>query len=187
VPEWAGAFRELQDWPDLPIVCDNNLLASSRAHFERVIDRLKRHRGVDFNQGLDARLLTMDIARRLAELDGIFRLSWDTPAQEGAVFDALTRLWAAAIPKDRIRCYVLIGYNDTAEFAHDRCRSLVALGILPNPQRYVPLDSLTRRYVGPGWTDKELTRICRYYARESLWAMRRGGEFRIPYEEFDAS
>jgi len=58
VPKIEGKFKELDDWPDLPIICDNNLLASSQPHFDRVIDRLKKHEWADFNQGLDARLLT---------------------------------------------------------------------------------------------------------------------------------
>ena len=36
-----GGFRELPDWPDLPVITDNNLLAASEKHFDRVIDRLK--------------------------------------------------------------------------------------------------------------------------------------------------
>ena len=53
-----GKLQELDDWPTRPIVCDNNLLACSKKHFDSVIDRLKPLSGIDFNQGLDARLLT---------------------------------------------------------------------------------------------------------------------------------
>lgn len=42
-------FRELAEWPIARIVCDNNLLACSDAHFERVIDSLLLISGVDFN------------------------------------------------------------------------------------------------------------------------------------------
>lgn len=37
-----GGFHELADWPDLPIITDNNLFAASPAHFDRVMDRLER-------------------------------------------------------------------------------------------------------------------------------------------------
>jgi len=53
-----GGFRELPDWPDLPVITDNNLLAASEKHFDRVIDRLKLIGWADFEQGLDPRLLT---------------------------------------------------------------------------------------------------------------------------------
>ncbi|MBU2249138.1 MAG: hypothetical protein KKD77_20495, partial [Gammaproteobacteria bacterium] len=68
VPKIEGELRELENWDPKPIICDNNLLACSKAHFDRVIDRLKPIRGVDFNQGLDARLLTVHHVGRLKEL-----------------------------------------------------------------------------------------------------------------------
>ncbi len=43
VPKNEGKLIELNEWPDLPVVCDNNLLGSSVEHFDRVIDRLKVH------------------------------------------------------------------------------------------------------------------------------------------------
>ena len=48
-----GKLRELDDWPIRPIICDNNLLACSRVHFDDVIDKLKPLSWCDFNQGLD--------------------------------------------------------------------------------------------------------------------------------------
>ena len=58
----------MEDWPDLPVLCDNNLLAAPLSHFDKVIDRLIRHGWCDFNQGVDARLLTDYHARRIAEI-----------------------------------------------------------------------------------------------------------------------
>jgi hypothetical protein len=55
-------FYELPDekWTPKKMICDNNLLAASKGHFDHVIDRLKEANitGIDFNGGLDARLLT---------------------------------------------------------------------------------------------------------------------------------
>src|SRR5512137_336971 len=70
VPKLEGDLRELDDWDVKPIICDNNLLATSDQHFDKVIDRLLEHRlkGIDFNQGLDARILTDHHAQRFAEL-----------------------------------------------------------------------------------------------------------------------
>ena len=51
VPRIEGALVELKHWDPQPMVCDNNLLACSRAHFDRVIDKLKPVKQVDFNQG----------------------------------------------------------------------------------------------------------------------------------------
>jgi len=173
-----GDLKELDDWPINPIVCDNNLLACSKRHFDRVIDRLKPLRGIDFNQGLDARLLTGYHANRLAELDCMARLAFDHVDYESSFMAAFEKLRRAKIPKSRIRVYVLIGYKDTPEDALYRLRAVARLGIDPNPMRYNPLNTLQRdSYVAPGWTDRELTRFVRYWANLRYFRA-------VPFEDF---
>lgn len=160
-----GKLRELKEWPIRPIVCDNNLLACSQKHFNRVVDKLKPLKNIDFNQGLDARLLTKYHAKRLSELDCMVRLAFDNIEAESQFMAAFERLREASIPKSRIRVYVLVGYKDTPEDALYRLQTVNGLGILPNPMRYNPLDTLARdSYVAPGWTDRELTRYVRYWS-----------------------
>jgi len=78
VPCIEPEYGELDDWPDKPILCDNNLLAATAAHFDRVCDRLEKHPWCDFEQGLDARLLSEHHAKRLARLpQAMVRLSLD--------------------------------------------------------------------------------------------------------------
>jgi len=181
VPRAEGQFRELDDWPVAPIVCDNNFLASSRAHFDRAIDRLKpiRKRGIDFNQGLDARLMTPYHAHRLAELHCLARLAFDHVSLEAKFLQAYQCLRDAGFPKSRIRCYVLIGYDDTPDDALYRLRLVHQLGIKPFPGRYQPLDALHKdAYIAPGWTDQELRRYQHYWSRLHYHA-------HIPFEEFD--
>jgi len=178
VPRIEGQLRELDDWPVKPIVCDNNLLACSRRHFDTVIDKLKPLPGVDFNQGLDARLLTQYHADRLAELDCMTRLAFDHVNDEETLQAAYEKLRRAKIPKKRIRVYVLIGYHDTPEDALYRLQVVAKLGIDPNPMRYNPLDTMRRdSYVGPGWTDRELARYVRYWANLRWFRA-------VPFENF---
>ncbi len=166
VPRIEGELRELDDWPVRPIICDNNLLACSVAHFDRVVDRLKPLHGIDFNQGLDARLLRAYHADRLAELDCMVRLAWDNVALEPIVMGAIDRLRAAGFPKARIRCMVLIGYEDTPGDARYRLETLWRMGIKPNPMRYNPLDAMRRdTYVGAHWTDRLERTYMRYWGR----------------------
>jgi len=173
-----GQLRELNDWPVRPIVCDNNLLACSRVHFDSVIDKLKPLRGIDFNQGLDARLLTEYHADRLAELDCMVRLAFDSVSYEVDFMCAFEMLRAAGFPKHRIRVYVLVGFRDTPDDALYRLRTVAGLGIDPNPMRYNPLDTLRRdSYVGPNWTDSELTRYVRYWANLRYFRA-------VPFEDF---
>ena len=170
---------ELADWPARPIVCDNNFLACSDAHFNRTIDRLKLLKQVDFNQGLDARLLTKKRAGRLAELDmKVVRLAWDNTGMEHDYLRAVQLLTDAGFPKKLLRTYVLIGFMDTQEDALYRLETIRDLGIWPNPMRYQPLDSLRKNsYVGPHWTDSELKRFMRYWANLRYTKA-------IPFEDF---
>lgn len=179
VPRIEGELRELDDWEPKPIVCDNNLLACSRAHFDRVIDRLKPLSGVDFNQGLDARLLTDYHAQRLAELKTkCIRLAWDDVRTESRFMAAFERLRKAGFSTRHIRVYVLIGFNDTPQDALYRLEKIRGLGAWLNPMRYQPLNAQRRNeYVAPGWTDHELKRFMRYWSRQA-WLEH------IPFEEF---
>jgi hypothetical protein len=173
----CGDFREFDDWPNLPVICDDNLLACSRVHFDKVIDRLKGQKDVDFNQGLDARLLALYHADRIAELDCLVRMSWDDIRLEATVMRAIGMLRTAALPKSRIRCYVLIGFRDTPEDALYRVRTLERWDVMPNPMRYTPLDSLSRDYVDPNWTEAQLTRFMRYWSNRRVTTG-------VPFNEF---
>ena len=179
VPRIEGDLVELDDWEVKPIVCDNNLLACSQAHFDDVIDKLRPIHGVDFNQGLDARLLLDYHARRLTELDlKCVRLAWDHTRDEKQFLTAFQKLRRVGFPARAIRVYVLIGFDDTPDDALYRLETIKALGSWPNPMRYQPLDAQVRNdYVAPGWTERELRRFARYWSR-LRWL---GG---IPFEEY---
>lgn len=179
VPKIEGDLIELDNWKPRPIVCDNNLLACSQKHFDKVIDGLKGVKGVDFNQGLDARLLTQHHADRFAELDlSCLRLAWDSRDYEKWFRQAAEKLLKVGIPKSKIRVYILLGFDDTPEDALYRLEAVKDMGFLPNPQRYNPLDVLVRdTYVGPNWTNRELIRYMRYWYNPHVWS--------VPFEEFD--
>lgn len=182
VPLIEGDLVELPKWEPKPIVQDNNLLACSDAHFDRVIDSLKPMKGVDFNSGLDARLLTKYHAERLAELEmAIIRLAWDDTRLEPYVMRAIERLNKVGFHERKIRVYVLIGYNDSPEDARYRLDTLMKHNVWPYPMRYNPLDALKRdTYVdeGLGWTDRELHRYIRFWSRQQYF---KG----IPFDQFE--
>lgn len=180
VPKIEGDLVELKGWESKPIICDNNLLACSTKHFDRVMDSLGGIKGVDFNQGLDARLLTDHHARGLAELDLAFvRLAWDQMAFEPIVMRAIETIRGVGIPKNKIRVYVLIGYNDAPDDALCRLEKLKDMRISANVQRYQPLDALVKNsYVHPSWTERELRRYSRYWNRQA-WLSG------VPFEEYE--
>jgi hypothetical protein len=186
VPRTEGGLKELTEWPLLPIACDNNLLACSYDHFDHVIDRYLASEiyNVDFNQGLDARLLTLHHAEGLLKLHRsrqlkITRLAWDYVGNERAFREAHKLLVDAGIPKSKIGVYVLIGYNDTSEDALYRLETIWhELGSWPFPMRYQPIDTLKKNsYVAPNWTHQELQRYVRYWSALRFTA-------KIPFSEF---
>ena len=182
VPKIEGELVELINWEPKPIVCDNNLLACSRKHFDNVIDRLKPLKGIDFNQGLDSRLLRDFHVERFQELSlKVVRLAWDNVYLEDGVRNAIQKLLAAGFPARKIRVYVLVGFDDTFEDALYRCQTLKAQGILPNVQRYQPLDTLRKNsFIGGNWTKQQLADFCRYWNRGNWLG-------HIPFEEYSRS
>lgn len=169
VPTICGEFRELEDWPDLPIICDDNLLAASTGHFNRVMDRLEKHEAPDINQGLDTRRLTEYHAERLARVPNLMvRLALDDMKYEMAFQRAFQRLRWAGVPKSRIRSYALIGYDTGPEEAWKRCTFLEDFGIKALPMWYHALDTLVRNQVSQaqqdlGWTLDKLRNIMQWY------------------------
>jgi len=179
VPKIEGELVELNDWEPKPIVCDNNLLACSRMHFDTVIDRLKTVRHIDFNQGLDARLLKAHHIERIRELDlDCVRFSWDWIEEEPKIMSAIRAVKKAGIPKSKIRVYVLINYKDDFDNAQYRCLTLKAEGVKPYPQRYNPLDALMRdNYLAPSWQKRQLKLFVNYWSRQNWYS-------KIPFDEY---
>ena len=179
VPKIEGELIELDDWPVRPIVCDNNFLACSRSHFDNVIDKLKPLCDIDFNQGLDARLLTLHQAERLRELDlSLARLAWDHIVMERQFLAAFELLRKVGFSSRKIRVYVLIGHKDTPEDALYRLRAIKDLGAWPFPMRYQPLDCIKRNdHIGEHWTERQLKDYMRYWSRLH-WLKH------IPFEEY---
>lgn len=165
VPRIEGEFKELQEWPIRPVICDNNFLASSMAHFNAAIDTLKQLPFVDFNQGLDARIFTAYHADRLGELKGVkVRFAFDHLNQESHVADAIALARRKGL--SNLGCYVLIGFKGTPEEDIYRLQKVRQWGIRPNPMRYQPLNILEKNsYLAPGWTEWEMLRTMQYFSR----------------------
>jgi len=177
VAEIEGPFRELQEWRAAPIICDSSFLSSSKSHFDRVIERLKRFNYVDF-QGIDARHVTPSIARRFTELRHVkIRMGFDCMNDERAVAAAIQTFHHVGIKN--IGIYVLIGFDDSPEEARYKLETVRGWGIRPTPMRYQPLDCTKKNsYIALGWTNTELKRMVRYYSRLRYLE-------HIPYEDFD--
>ena len=171
VPKMEGKIVELNNWPDKPIICDNNLLGASIEHFDKVINRLKVHGWADFNQGLDSRLLTDYHAKRLREIGRpLIRLALDSMAYSEQWEVAFARLRSAGFPLSLIRSYALIAFSDehTVNEAWNRCGWIENHKIYALPMWYHELDALdnnivTEKQKSLGWNESERTNIMGWY------------------------
>jgi len=147
------------------IFWDNNILASPswRAVFDELEDL---NMTVDFNQGLDARLITDDVVERLGRLklssgSGIkVRLGYDSGTSSPFVQKAIEKLTAGGIRGREIMVYVLYNYDENPEDFFERVRNVLNWGAVAYPMRYEPLNSLEKgKHVGPRWDRGKLEMV----------------------------
>ncbi len=179
VPKLEGDLREIPNFRPAPVICDNNLLAASKNHLQRVVDALKVYPLVDFNQGLEARLFTPEVADLLGNLKCHVRFAFDSWHKEAMVKDAIDLCRKRTT--NNISVYCLIGYHDDPESARARLELVRSWGIWPNPMRYQPLDGAVKNcYVEEGWTEEKLANMMRYYSRLRYLE-------HIPFEDYNAA
>jgi len=139
---------------------------------------------VDFNQGLDGRLINSKVVSRLRRLKlPLVRLAYDTRDTRAVrvhLKRAIELLKEAGFRGRRIFVYCL--YNnpfekDTPETFLDRIRDLMDWGVVSCPMRYEPLEPREKgTYVSPHGTAEQLEMVAK--ARRVLGY---GGAF-LPYE-----
>lgn len=169
VPKVEGSFAELADWPDGPIICDNNLLRASIAHFDRVCDRLERWGWADFNQGLDARYMTRYHADRLKRIGHVkVRMALDNQAVMPAWEQAFKHLRDSGIARAEIGSYVLCAFDSGPDDAWDRCYWVEMHGTKAYPMWYHPLycldkNAVTREQAEMGWNDYQRRKLMQWF------------------------
>ena len=166
VPRKEGPLHPAASWEEVKrpdsremILLDNNVLASDYGLDQ--IDRMSREQvWVDFNQGLDARLLTPEIARMLARLHWIrfVRLACDTSEMLPVIRQATAYLKEAGVAQSRLWSYALV--RDVEE-ARQRVQALREMGVEPFVQPY-------RDYDG-GEPTEEQKAFARWVNRKSLF------------------
>jgi hypothetical protein len=165
------------------ILWDNNILGES--HWKDAVCELKEMgMEVDFNQGLDARLITEEVAFELKELRiPAIRLAYDFVGMREKVRSAILSLRDAGLGNRRMRhvsSYVLYNYKDKPNDLFERVRDLLAWGVAAYPMRYQPLNGdyafEKDSYVAPSWSVEELEMVAK--ARRVIGF---GGAF-PPYE-----
>lgn len=110
-------------------VMDNNFFANPK--WREAINQIREwNQKVDFNQGLDIRLMDQEKLASLLSLKihPSYRFSWDLPKQDlRKKFEWLVQF----IKPSRISVYVLVGYNSTFQEDLMRVQFLHELGVDP--------------------------------------------------------
>lgn len=169
VPNKEGYIRpnadidEFIDGRKEAVLLDNNVLASDwgLAQIEKIAERKIR---VDFNQGLDARIIAKnpDIARLLSKVKWSrhIRMAYDSSPVESYVMNAIYLLHQNGIPYSKMFFYVLIG-KDTDD-ALRRIYQLRELGCKPFAQPY-------RDFSGKSQPTVEQKRIARWSNHKAIF------------------
>ena len=123
VPEKEGKIREhaeieefLNPESNIVVLLDNNFLALP-SHVKKLQKYIKKGWRMDFNQGLDLRLINKENAGLLAKikLERMIRFAWDNIKDESKTIRGLDLVIKAGIMPRNITVYVLIGFDTTFE------------------------------------------------------------------------
>ena len=132
---------------------DNNLLAAPNWK-ETLRDLASQDLEVDFNQGLDIRLIDDEKAFWLAEVrfGRWLRFSFDRPAMEKQVREGIEMLRSSGIPPRCLSFYMLIGFDTTFEQDMERLNLLESYGCDVFAMRYQQVNEVKPRVAwdGPG-------------------------------------
>ena len=136
VPEREGKLRELSihegNW-----INDNNFLACSKQHREKVYQMLRGQKAVEFKGGLEAaRLTDWDIEQmRSLRIRKMF-FACDHDGAIPLIQKTAKRLYAAGYKWDHLHCFVVIG--DDMKKNESRLIAVAEAGIMPFAQLYQP-------------------------------------------------
>lgn len=156
-----GPIRELPITDGWNIL-DDNLLACTEQHIDKVFEMLHRqpHRAA-FTGGLEAARITPRIASKLAGLNPRpIYTAYDTEDRRLHLFLAGQYLQETGFNWEILRCFVLVGFpGDTFIDAESRLHTAIAAGFMPMAMLYRDAAGL----VDPAWK-----RFQRSWARPAL-------------------
>lgn len=167
VPKKEGKIRAYRTWREIKrtdsrdiVFMDNNVLACEHG-IEQMKDMVCENVRVDFNQGLDARLITPEIAELLGKLKWIeyVRVSCDTDAMLDVVLEKAQLLERGGVKPWRVFVYVLVQDITSAE---KRCVALREAGLNPFAQPY-------RDFTTNAEPAEELKRFARWVNHKAIF------------------
>lgn len=145
VPKLEGAFKEYAEIKEFHhqehhkiVLFDNNFLASTL--YQTKLDYINENGlKVNFNQGLDARLVDEKTAGALAETKvynfhfnhRTYHFAWDLMENTPGIIRGLQYMLDAGVNPRNIMVYVLVGYNTTHQQDWIRVKTLIDMKMDP--------------------------------------------------------
>ncbi len=153
---------------------DNNVAASKE--FFRIIDEIKglgfqlgskldhKKRFVDFNQGMDARILDKIKMKKLAEIPiNPLRFAFDDLKMANIYIERM--LQAIDLGICNLSNYILYNYNDTPSDLYNRLKITIDINdkygakIFSFPMKFIPLSARDRSFIGQHWSKRQVRAI----------------------------
>lgn len=141
VPKKEGKFHTFQHPSEFHhpshkkiVLMDNNVLFDKEWFFEITDWMLANDIKVDFNQGLDIRLMDMDIAKRISQLKPIdyWHFAFDSLDYKDHVIAGIKMLNDAGVNvRHKANWYVYLHSDEAYDDALERCRILREMDALP--------------------------------------------------------
>jgi len=148
VPRKEGKIKAVADIYDIwdkkskrITLLDNNILGLKK-HFAFICEQLKEEKlSIDFNQGLDIRLIDEEVAILLKNIKySTLRVAFDNLNYEKQFRDGIEILKKSEIKLSKIMVYVLVGFNTTWQEDMERLNIIKEFG----------LNAFIMIYKGPG-------------------------------------
>lgn len=169
VPEMEGNIHKFADLEEFckdqekVRLLDNNIL-SYKYHKEELKKLIDSGRRIDFNQGLDIRLITYENAKLLNEIPrwkGLrLRFAFDDPNLKNIIEHKLEILNDIGISNGTIQFYVLIGFNTSHKENLMRINFLRNKGIDPFVMPFNKMDPYQKHFAR--WVN-------RHYFKYQIW------------------
>lgn len=193
-------YIERPRWKEDILATTKHVVFSDNNYTARPIDKMRedaeyfswlvkntKNKTIDFNQAIDARLITPEMAKVLGGMPIVpMRFAYDGPQEKGHIQRAITLM--AENGKKQFLVYMLYNFTDEIVDAYRRIRELTFLGIELGvsvstfPMRYQPFDVIdeNREYLGKKWTvqaRKNFMTALNYYSGRGLYRFTTMDEF----------
>ena len=144
VPEKEGYIKPYREWRQLVrpdsdklVLMDNNILACTFG-IEQLEDLIGSGYKIDLNQGMDARLVTDEIAEILSKISWIrhIRFSCDSIPQIEAIISAAEKLMKYGVRPYRLFIYLLVTQDvNNAAYRVEQLKKLTGINIYAQAER----------------------------------------------------